>query len=257
MNFIATKEPEYRTLVDVEGVWFYRNEHLILKDINLKIKKGDFLAIIGPNGAGKTTLLKLILGLLRPNKGSIKIMGIERDKFSQNHLIGYVPQKATHTDTLFPICAKEVVALGLLSAKKFPRWLSYKDREKIDMALDKVGMIEFKNIRLSHLSGGQQQRIFIARAIVNNPKILFLDEPTAGIDALAQEEFYDMLKQLHNQGITVVMVTHDVGVVNKYVNKVACLNQKLVFHGTHEEFCSSPKALKLIPGDHHLVIHRH
>jgi len=257
MNSMALQHPNHKTLVNVEGVWFYRNEHLILKDIHLTIKEGDFLAIIGPNGAGKTTLLKLILGLLKPNKGSIKIMGIERDKFTQNYLIGYVPQKATHTDTLFPICAKEVVALGLLSAKRFPRWFSYKDREKIDMALDKVGMIEFKNVRLSHLSGGQQQRIFIAKAIVNNPKILFLDEPTAGIDALAQEEFYDMLKQLHDQGITVVMVTHDIGVVNKYVNKVACLNQKLVFHGTHEEFCSSPKAQELIPGDHHLVIHRH
>ncbi len=257
MNSTIAQDLSQQTLIKVEGVWFYRNDHLILKDIYLEIKEGDFLAIIGPNGAGKTTLLKIILGLLKPQKGLIKILDVERDRFTQRHLLGYVPQKATHTDTLFPICAKEVVALGLLSAKKFPKWFSHKDKSKIDSALKKVGMEEFKNVRLSHLSGGQQQRIFIARAIVNNPRILFLDEPTAGIDALAQEEFYDMLKELHNQGITIVMVTHDIGVVNKYVNKVACLNQKLVFHGTHEEFCSSPKAQELIPGEHHLVIHRH
>ncbi len=257
MNTLVKKEPASQILVEVEGVYFYRNEHLILKDINLTIKEGDFLAIIGPNGAGKTTLLKIILGLLSPNKGTVRIMGIERDKFNKRYLIGYVPQKATHTDSLFPISAKEVVSLGLLSAKKFPKWFSHGDKKKIEIALKKVGMEEFKNVRLTHLSGGQQQRIFIARAIVNEPKILFLDEPTAGIDALAQEEFYDMLKELHEQGITIVMVTHDIGVVNKYVNKVACLNQKLVFHGTHEEFCSSPRAQELIPGDHHLVVHRH
>ncbi len=244
-------------LVEIKNLSFSQGPHLILKDINFNIQQGDFLAIIGPNGAGKTTLLRLILGIIKPDKGSIRIMGQDYKTLSSRAMIGYVPQKATHTDPLFPISAREVVALGLLSNKKFPKWFNRQDKHAINRALERVGMKDLGDTRLTNLSGGQQQRIFIARAIVNNPKILFLDEPTAGIDAVTQEYFYDMLKTLHSQGITIVMVTHDIGVVNKYVNKVACLNQRLVFHGTHAEFCCSPRAQDLIPGDHHLVIHHH
>ena len=119
-------------------------------------------------------------------------------------------------------------------------------------------MNEFKNKRIGELSGGQQQRIFIARAVVNQPEILFLDEPTTGVDAATQTHFYDILHSLNkSHGITIVLITHDVGVISKYVTKVACLNQKLVYHGSHEEFCRSSFVMEFLKGEHHLISHRH
>ena len=251
-------DTQNRVQVSIRNLYFFYGEQLILEDISFDIERGDFLAIVGPNGSGKTTLLKIILGLLKPAKGSVTLLGSDVTSLSCWHLIGYVPQKATHVDPLFPISVAEVVGLGRIAAKRFPRWLTQKDKEAVFRALEQVGMASFVNRKISDLSGGQQQRVFIARAIVNNPRILFLDEPATGIDSTAQEEFYDLLDRLNREHeLTVVMVTHDIGVVNKHVNKVACLNRRLVFHGTHEEFCSSAEARSLIPGEHHLVAHRH
>ena len=136
--------------------------------------------------------------------------------------------------------------------------INYIGTEQIDLALEKVDMVEFKSRRIGELSGGQQQRVFIARALVNNPEILILDEPTTGVDASTQALFYDMLNLLnHQHNITIVLITHDIGSVTKYVNKVACLNQKLVFHGTHEEFCRSSVVEAFLKGEQHLICHRH
>jgi zinc transport system ATP-binding protein len=148
--------------------------------------------------------------------------------------------------------------MGVLSKKRFPKIFKYRDREAIEIALERVDMSKFGKRRIGELSGGQQQRVFIARAIVNEPEILFLDEPTAGVDASTQQRFYEMLDMLNKEhDITIVMVTHDVGVVTKHVNKIACLNQRLVFHGTHDEFCSSHVVQVIVRGEHHLVCHRH
>jgi len=144
----------------------------------------------------------------------------------------------------------------LLAKKSFPRFLSAKDKRAIMRALRQVDMDRFLKRRISRLSGGQQQRVFIARAIVSEPDILLLDEPTTGVDAATQERFYDLLGELNAKGLTIVIITHDIGIVNRHVKQVACLNRRLIYHGTHEEFCSSPKLQKII-GDHHLVIHRH
>jgi len=244
-------------VVEVRGCSLSYGGHRVLEDVTFSIMHGDFLAIIGPNGSGKTTLLRVILGLERPGEGQIRILGRDLDHFKEWWRIGYVPQKAIHIDPIFPISAEEVVGLGRACKKRPPRWLSSDDIDVIHQALSRVGMEGMNKRRLSDLSGGQQQRIFIARAIVNNPDILFLDEPTTGVDVKAQDTFYEMLKELNSQGITIVMVTHDIGVVNRYVTKVACLNRRLVFHGTHDEFCSSSKVRALIPGDNHLILHRH
>jgi zinc transport system ATP-binding protein len=153
---------------------------------------------------------------------------------------------------------REVVAMGLLSQKRFPRFLSRQDEALIDRALEQVDMKPLKGRRIGELSGGQQQRVFIARAIVNGPDVLFLDEPTAGVDAETQARFYEMLAALNQKkGLTTVLITHDIGVITKHVNKVACLNQRLFFHGTHEDFCSSSMVQELLQGEHHLVCHRH
>lgn len=245
-------------MIEVRDVWFNYGMGPVLKEVSFDIRNGDFLAIIGPNGSGKTTLLKVILGLLKPSQGRVRIKEREVKEFSQWQKIGYVPQKATHIDPSFPVSAREVVSMGLLSPKKFIRLSKEEEKLRIQRALKQVGMEEYKDRRVGMLSGGQQQRIFIARAIVNQPHILFLDEPTTGVDAETQEHFYDILGYLNKeQGITVVLVTHEIGILNKHVSQVACLNQRLTYHGTHAEFCQSETFKKWLSEGHHVISHRH
>ncbi len=244
-------------LIEIRNLYFSYGEQLVLEDINLDVNEGDFLAILGPNGSGKSTLLRLILGLLKPDRGKIRLFGQELSRFRQWWRLGYVPQRATaRVDPVFPVSVEEVVSFGLLARKRFPRFLTKRDREAILEALHLVEMESFLKRRISKLSGGQQQRVFIARAIVSDPEVLLLDEPTTGVDAATQEKFYDLLGELNARGLTIVIVTHDIGIVNRHVKQVACLNRRLIYHGTHEEFCSSPRLQQII-GDHHLVIHRH
>ena len=245
-------------LIEVKNVSFGFNGMEVLRDISFSIYPGDFVALIGPNGSGKTTLIRVILGIVKPSRGRVVLMGQDLDRFTQWERIGYVPQKATHLDPFFPASAREVVAMGLLSKKRFPRLLTRRDGAAIDRALEQVDMIGLKNRRIGELSGGQQQRIFIARGIVNGPDVLFLDEPTAGVDAETQTRFYEMLADLNrNKGLTIVLITHDFAIITRHVTKVACLNQQLVFHGTHEDFCSSSVVQELLHGEHHLICHRH
>lgn len=245
-------------LISVENVSFRFQGLEVLRNVSFSISRGDFLALIGPNGSGKTTLIRLILGILKPTGGRVVLMGEEAGQFTQWRRIGYVPQKATHLDPYFPASVREVVAMGLLSRKHFPRLLTRQDEAFIDRALEQVDMKELKSRRIGELSGGQQQRAFIARAIVNGPDVLFLDEPTAGVDADTQTRFYDMLADLNrNKGLTITLITHDFGIMTKHVNRVACLNQSLFFHGTHEDFCSSSVVQEILHGEHHLICHRH
>lgn len=246
-----------KILIDVKDISFSYGPVKVLKDVTFPIQRGDFLAIIGPNGSGKTTLIKIILGLLKPSKGRVRILGKCAEEFDDWRKIGYVPQQATHIDPFFPASAKEVVAMEFLASKKFPGLTKREEELCLEKALKQVGMERFKNWRIGSLSGGQQQRVFIARAIVNEPHILFLDEPTTGVDSETQEHFYDMLDTLNKkEGITIVLITHDTGIVNKHVSQVACLNQQLVYHGTHEEFCRSGAFKEMLAG-HHLISHRH
>jgi zinc transport system ATP-binding protein len=245
-------------LIHVENVSLDWQGLQVLKEVSFAISAGDFLALIGPNGSGKTTLIRIILGLVKPTEGRVFLMGEKAEQFTQWQRIGYVPQKATHLDSFFPASVREVVAMGLISLKRFPRLLTRQDELFIDQALDRVGLKGLKSRRIGELSGGQQQRVFIARAIVNGPDVLFLDEPTAGVDADTQTRFYDMLAELNRkEGLTIVLITHDFGIITKHANKVACLNQRLFFHGTHEEFCSSQMVQELLHGEHHLICHHH
>ncbi|HDZ26576.1 hypothetical protein LCGC14_0885220 [marine sediment metagenome] len=246
-----------KTFIDVKDISFNYGPVKVLQDVTFSIQQGDFLAIIGPNGSGKTTLIKIILGLLKSSKGKIRILGKPAEEFDDWHKIGYVPQQVTHIDPFFPASVREVVAMEFLAKKKLPMLAKREEELYIEKALKQVGMEYFKNWRIGSLSGGQQQRVFIARAIVNNPHILFLDEPTTGVDSETQEHFYDMLDTLNKkEGITIVLITHDTGIVNKHVNQVACLNQQLVYHGTHAEFCTSGTFKDMLSG-HHLISHRH
>ena len=245
-------------LIKISNIDFAFGHVKVLEDISFDISMGDFLAVIGPNGSGKTTLVKIILGLLKPDRGHIEIFNQPINEFNQWKKIGYVPQKATHIDPLFPVSVKEVVAMGLLSSKKFPQMITREEELRIGAALESVGMESFSQRRIGNLSGGQQQRVFIARAIVNQPLVIFLDEPTTGVDAEIQGHFYDMLDELNKQhGITIVLITHEIGLLNKHVAKVACLNQRLVYHGSHSEFCGSEQFKEMLSDGKHLIIHKH
>jgi len=203
----------------------YENE-LVIENINCNIFDGDFFGIIGPNGGGKSTLLKVILGLLNPIKGNIRIYN-QTPNIGRKH-IGYVPQYSEY-DKHYPISVWDVVLMGRRSIRGInPRYSSEDKKATID-ALEKVSMLDYKKRHISDLSGGQRQRVFIARALVSKPKILLLDEPTASIDRDIQINFYNLLKEL-NKNVTILLVTHDIGVISSYVNRVACLNHFMYTH---------------------------
>ena len=203
----------------------YGNEKVI-ENINLDIFDGDFFGIIGPNGGGKSTLLKIILGLLNPFKGTVSIYG-EPPKSGRKN-IGYVPQYSEY-DKQYPISVWDVVLMGRRSIRGIHPSYSSDDKNKTIEALEKVNMLEYRKRHISELSGGQRQRVFIARALVSQPKILLLDEPTASIDKDLQVNFYKLLMEL-NKTVTIVLVTHDIGVISSYVNRVACLNRFMFTH---------------------------
>jgi len=246
------------SLVVLRRVSFAYDGTPVLVDIDFTIEEGDFLAIIGPNGSGKTTLVKLVLGLLRPTSGQVEIFGRPPSALTDRRKVGYVPQKATHIDPLFPASVEEVVGMTLLSGSRPGGRTGREARARVHHALGEVGMADFAKGPVGRLSGGQQQRVFIARALVTSPRILFLDEPTTGVDAETQDSFYEMLHRLNrSEGLTIVLVTHDIGIVNKHVNRVACLNQRLVYHGDHEGFCRSEAFREMIAHGNHLIAHEH
>ncbi len=210
----------------IKNLWFSYNGEPILKDVNLSIEKGDFLAIIGPNGGGKTTLLKLMLGLLTPDKGIIKILGKE-PKIAR-HRISYLPQN-TDINRGFPISVKDVVLMGLLGKKGIFKSYTKKDLKKAEEVLALFKMWDYRNRPIDELSGGQRQRVLLARAIISEPEILFLDEPTASIDTSTQSDIYEFLREL-NKKTTIVIITHDVGAISRHIKSVACVNRSLVFH---------------------------
>lgn len=226
------KEPVHGpdAVVRLEGVSFSFGTNRVLEDAGFTLKRGDFLGVIGPNGAGKTTLARIILGLLRPDRGRALLFGSPADSRSARAKVGYVPQKATSFDQHFPATVFEVAEMGRIPKAGLLRQLGNADREAVRKALVEVGMYEYKDKRISDLSGGQQQRVFIARALSAEPELLVLDEPTVGVDPKAQSRFYDILKRLNRGGMTIILITHDVGVVSKNVNKLACVNRNVVVH---------------------------
>lgn len=214
------------SVIELENVSFAINGQKVLSKVDMSILAGDFMAMIGPNGGGKTTLLKLILGLLKPDNGSIRVLGQPAGKLS--HRIGYVPQN-THINPEFPISALDVVLMGQLQPGNRNLRHSKKDRVAAHEALNRIGMGAYCHRRIGQLSGGQRQRVFIARALVCEPEILLLDEPTAHIDTKGQTELYGLLGDL-NRRMTILVVSHDLLVVSPHIKSVACVNRRLHYH---------------------------
>lgn len=226
-----------RAIIDIKQLSYRYEKDTVLRNINLSVPAGSFLAIVGPNGSGKSTLLKLILGLLKLQQGEIYLFGQEISRFKDWQQIGYVSQKANSFNSGFPATVFEVVASGLTKKIGMFKMFKKEHSEHVLAALEAVGMTPFRNRNIGELSGGQQQRVFIARALVSDPKLLILDEPTVGVDVENVNNFYQMLDHLNkSRGITLILVTHDIGTISEKVSHVACLNNHLHFHGESSEF---------------------
>lgn len=223
-------------LVSVQSVSYKYNSESVLENVSFNVEEGDFLGIIGPNGAGKTTLFHCMLGLLNTYSGRITILNqdIKKNKkiFTK---IGYIPQKKS-IDQKFPLTVQELVSLSL--TRETPKNVVFE-------ILKQVGLYNMKNKTIGQLSGGQQQRVLIAKALVNNPTILMLDEPTNELDQKSQHDFYFLLKELNEKNkITIIWTSHDMDAVNKYANKVSCINKRMFFHGDKSEFFSNEDHLR-------------
>ena len=246
-----------RPYVEIEDVEFDYGVVRVLEDINLTVAPGDFLGIIGPNGSGKTTLLRIMLGLLLPARGTIRLFGHPPSSFRQWGRLGYVPQKATLDPTL-PATVHEVVATGLVPTLGLFERIGAAHRKRISDVLGHVGMQAHATARIGALSTGQQQRVLIARALVSNPELLILDEPTGGVDPEAQTSFYALLHHLNREReVTLILVSHDIGVVAKEVTKLACLNRRLIFHGRPGDFLSDAALTALYGPSMRVVSHHH
>ncbi|WP_068672849.1 metal ABC transporter ATP-binding protein [Oceanobacillus sp. Castelsardo] len=228
-----------KPVVSMNNVSYAYEKKIVLDQIDFEIPKGSFMGLIGPNGGGKTTLIKLLLGLLKPDEGTIKIYGEPISRFKGRSKIGFVSQKANSFNRGFPATVFEVVSTGLTAKIGYFKFMNKKHKEKILQAIDQVGMSEYTYQNIGNLSGGQQQRVFIARALVSDPELLILDEPTVGIDYENVKRFYDLLHQLHEKrNITLLLVTHDTGTMTEHATDIVCLNKTLHFHGKPEEYRS-------------------
>lgn len=218
-------------VVCLKNLRFSRETRLILEDITCCVDEGVFLGIIGPNGGGKTTLLKLILGTLPVQQGHIEVFGHDLPHTPADRaLIGYIPQRSD-IDQNFPATALDVVLMGATSKLGLLRRVPGSLRRRAVQLLERVGVSDLADRPIGRMSGGQQQRTFIARALISEPRLLILDEPTAGLDSAGQQRFLQLITQLKNEmNLTVIMVSHDVGQLSHYADQIACLNQRLHWH---------------------------
>jgi len=216
--------------IQVSNVDVRLRGQLVLDGVSFSLEQREFLGLIGPNGGGKTVLLRTLLGLVRPERGEVRIFG--KPSHEARSLMGYVPQFARF-DVDFPVSVKDTVLTGRLGSAGFQLRYTPQDREIVFDILRKVDMYDQRDTQLGKLSGGQMQRVLIARALAGRPKLLLLDEPTASLDTKVGLSFYDLLKTLAKD-LTIVLVSHDVGVIAEYVQVVACLNRRLHYHHSKE-----------------------
>ncbi len=213
-------------LIDIRNITVGYEENIILTDVSLTIHDSDFIGVIGPNGGGKTTLLKAILGLLTPVRGEVVFHDCMTE--GNHHRIGYLPQ-INNIDRKFPISVEEVVKSGLMSRKKIIKRYDKKDLEYASTLMEQMGIFEIRDKAIGELSGGQIQRALLCRALVNQPKLLVLDEPNTYVDNRFEKELYEKLRRL-NENIAILLVSHDLGTISTYVKSIACVNHSLHFH---------------------------
>ncbi|MCU4925723.1 metal ABC transporter ATP-binding protein [Halobacteria archaeon AArc-dxtr1] len=224
--------------ISVENVSFAYSNQPVLRDVSMSIEDGEFLGLVGPNGSGKTTLLEIMLGLQSPDSGRVELFDTPVEEFADGTRLGYVSQHSTATDSMMPVTVREVVEMGRYAHAGLRR-LTAQDHAIIDESMAKVEMDEFAGRRISDLSGGQRQRAYIARALASEADLLALDEPTVGVDADVLDQFYDLLTELNDDGITIVLIEHDINTVSEYADTMACLDGELYEHCETELFLES------------------
>lgn len=224
------------SIIKIENLGYDFGEGWVLHNLNLQIDSGDFVAVIGANGAGKSTLLRLIAHILRPTEGYITMYGRPLNEFKDWGKVGYVPQNPGRQQRTFPISVREVVSLGRLDGRSLFQRFNATDEAAVDDIMQRFALTDLAKRKIGDLSGGQQQRVFLARAMVNDPELLLLDEPATGVDPDAKVELYRMLGDLNRlDGKTIIMVSHDLELASQYAKKALCLDQGICFWGDVKE----------------------
>lgn len=236
-------------VISVQNLTFRYNGTDVLCDISFTVEKGVYLAIVGPNGSGKSTLIKNILGILRPEEGSVELFDKPLALFRNWHKIGYLPQRLSGLNSHFPGTVAEIVQMGI--ARKNP--------ELLRQTLEKMAIGHLKSRLIGELSYGEQQRTLLAHALIRQPEILIFDEPTTALDPETREMFYSLTQQLsQKEGVTVLLVTHDSGIVGQYAQNLLYLDKKVIFSGTFTDFCSSQEMAGFFgPTSQHIICHQH
>lgn len=226
--------------VQVKNLFVKYGESEILKDVSFEIEKGDFIGLAGPNGGGKTTLIKSILGLIPISSGEVFLFEKNLKNFSSHSKIGYLPQAKSSINPLFPSSVEEIILLGLLSQKKFPKIFNKKDRKAVYNILSLLEIEHLREKNLNELSGGQQQKVLLARSLVSEPELLIFDEPSTALDPESRKHFFEIAKKINKENkTTIILITHDTGFIGDFANKLLYIDREVVFFGTMQDFCPS------------------
>ncbi len=245
-------------VITIEGISYSYGGIEVLSDVSFSMQRGDYIGLVGPNGSGKSTLIRLILGLVSPARGSIRIFGLPNTGFRGRGSIGYVPQKVNFFNPHFPSTVAEVVGLGLVNDSR-RKTAGGSTAQAVEHALDLVGISHLRKTLIGDLSGGQQQRAFIARALVSTPELLILDEPPTALAPEPRDNFFNLLHQLnHANRVSIILVTHDIGSIGAFASKLLYLDKKVVFYGSFDEFCLSAHMTSVFgPSSQHIICHKH
>lgn len=234
-------------IIRVDHLTFCYNGTEAISNVSFSVRKGDYLGIAGSNGSGKSTLIKNILGILEPQAGTIKIFGQPLNSFTRWDKIGYLPQRINALNYHFPCTVEEIVQLGLTP-----------NSNDLRNILGLMGIAHLSSKLIGELSYGQQQRVMLARALIKKPDLLIFDEPTTALDPETRDVFYSLTDDLNRKGTSILLVTHDTGVIGKYARNLLYLEKKIIFFGTFEDFCSSPDMTGFFGLDsQHMICHQH
>lgn len=246
-------------IITAEDVTVRYNSIDVLSHLTFTVLKGDYIGLVGPNGSGKSTLIKTILGFIKPVTGYIQVFGHSLTALQDWDKIGYLPQKMTSFNPNFPASVEEIVSLGLLSKKRFPKRFTKEDKVLIERAMELLDIIDLRKKLFGNLSKGQQQRVLAARTIVNQPELLILDEPTTAFDPEIRESFFSLMEDINkNKGVTIILVTHDIGSIGKYAFKLLYLDKTIIFYGSFDEFCKSERMSHFFgKSSQHIICHKH